>query len=760
MGAREYIPIKSLHQHIFELSGKYPDKVALVGCDEKGDIVTRITYDGLSRVMQAAATYLFGLGLKRGDRVALAFKNSPELLILSWAAWAVGIVTVPIDTKRDTGEQYKYKLSLNKVKVLIAQKGALKNIDPEFLKGVHVEDFEGFNVRGDTSQARSHLAWKQGLDHLALILFTSGTTGHPKGAMLSLKNLIVNANGIRQWLQFTSEDTFLVNLPLHHINSTTFCLSSLLAGSTIAIVPNYSNSHFWQHVAATKATVTSIVQSILFDQLSREKEFAARKSDIKLNRIQIGSAPVMAQSVQEFREKFGISLYQGYGQTETALRVTGVPTNLTDELYGQLVEDNSIGAVMPWADLQIADEAGKFLGEGEEGELIVKGSAIMEGYVGGEPAFRDGYFLTGDIGLYRVIEGTKYYFLKGRKREIIIKGGINISPIAIENALKKISGDIDQVHVVAVPDERYGEETGAVISWKKGIDEASAKRRLKCVLLFGSPHLSSYETPKYLSALPTEDLPMTSTGKVQRSILKTQLPYERFESIYGIMKTPRYRFTALHRYSRWAASSYALHNQCWDPLTVEKATYEKNIGKQLLILAAEPDDRLAGQIAVIRTSLSEDQLLKTVYANLLSPQVLNPQGDALVCISICSADYQPKSVPDVTESPDIETVRKYLRAGGDPVMRFHQKPKGGLEAGAALVDVIPDGRPEDKSSLGYNMLVKYPAPQREVRVSNGAPVANQLIEVVFLIASDIGIERVYAYSRPGGLASYLGNKGG
>jgi len=743
------LPIKNLREHIAALAQKNPDKAALVGCDEVGNVRQRLTYQELSRSLELAAAYLVGLGLKKGDRVALAFKNSPELLILSWAAWASGIVSVPMDTKRETGESYQYKLALNKVRVLIAQGGALKDIEKKYLEGVEVTDFVGFPEKAVTD-----IEWEPDLAHLALILFTSGTTGHPKGAMLTLENLIVNADGIRQWLKFSAEDTFLVNLPLHHINSTTFCLSTLLAGGTIAIPPNYSNSNFWQQVATTGATVTSIVQSILFDQLGRTQEFAAFQKDIKLSRIQIGSAPVIAQSVQEFRKKYGIPLYQGYGQTETALRVAGVPMDLPEKLYERLVDDNSIGIPMPWADLQISDESGKFLGEGEEGELVVKGPAIMEGYVGGEPAFRDEYFLTGDIGLFRVIDGQKYYYLKGRKREIIIKGGINISPIAVENALKKISSDIEQVHVVAVADERYGEEAGAVISWKKQVDEASAKRRLKCSLLLGTPHLSAYETPKYISALPVEDLPMTSTGKVQRSVLRDTLPYERFESIFGLIKTSEFRFTVLHRYSRWLIPSYELYQKCWGELSTEQRQYEKDVPKQLIVLAAKPDDSLVGQVAIARTSLSEQELLKVKYAELLSPETLDPQGGALVCISICSADFKPKPIPQVDATPDAGMVREYLKSGHDPVMRFHEKAKGGLREGARLIDVIPGGRPKDESACGYNMLLEYPEP-KNIAITQDAPVSNQLIEIALLLAEDLGIKHVYAYSRPGGLAQYL-----
>jgi len=250
---------------------------------------------------------------------------------------------------------------------------------------------------------------------------------------------------------------------------------------------------------------------------------------------------------------------------------------------------------------------------------------------------------------------------------------------------------------------------------------------------------------------------MTSTGKVQRSVLKDKIPYEKFESIYGLLKTSDFRFTVLHRYSRWSAASHELHKQCWGGLAGTAAEYDKSTSRQITVLAAKPDNSLAGQIAIVRTNLSEGELLGKKYDELVS-EAFDRDGKALVCISICSADYKPKPVPTVGVHPSPEDVRKYLAEGNDPVMRFHEKPKAGLATGARLIDVIENGRPEDKSALGYNMLVKYPGPGESVAITTGAPVSNQLIELVLLIARDIGIKNVYAYSRPGGLASYLSTK--
>ncbi|OGZ00751.1 MAG: hypothetical protein A3B13_00780 [Candidatus Liptonbacteria bacterium RIFCSPLOWO2_01_FULL_45_15] len=775
-------PIKNLHEHIVSLAKRSPEKIALLSCDSEEKIFGEITYGELSRQVESAADYLRKLSLKSGDRVALAFNNSAELLILSWAAWSTGIVTVPLDIKRDTGELHQYKIKLSNAKLLIAQQGVLKDSDRTYLQDIQIIDFPGLSAEsllkagasvqaGLPKNADTKTERKSDLSHEALILFTSGTTAHPKGAKLTLKNLIVNAQSIREWLDIKETDRFLVNLPLHHINSTTFCLATLLAGGSIAIPPTYSNSHFWRQVATTKTTITSIVQSILFDQLGRSDEFARVKNELKLNRIQIGSAPVVVQTLQEFRKKFHIPLYQGYGQTETALRVTGVPMGLPESLYEKLIEENSVGSPMSWADIRITDKEGKILGENEEGELVVKGPAVMEGYLdssdklsvnpersrrmGNEPAFRDGYFLTGDIGFYKIIDGRQFFFLKGRKKEIIIKGGVNISPVAVENHLKNISGDIAQAYVVGIPDTRYGEEVGVVICWKKDVNEEIAKRRLKCALVFGTPLISAYETPKYISSILPEDLPTTSTGKVQRTILKNKMPFAQFEPIDTLVKTGAHKFLILNPQSPYVSASHELYNNCWQPLVMEKDKYKKDIGKQFIIIAVDGQNKIAGQIALIRTNLGEQELLHTKYDKLLTPEVSHPQGKAFVCISICSAGFKPKPVPSVVRVPDAEEVKKYLLAGNDPVYNFHQKTKGGQSEGAEFIDVIPNGRPEDKSSLGYTMLLKYPAPPENISIMNETPVSNQLIEAVLLIARDIGIKDVYAYSRPGGLAAYV-----
>lgn len=742
------------YQHTCVEADKNQQRIALLRCDKDGRIQEKITYKDLKGKIVSTAHFLQKFGLKAGDVLSLAMSNSPELLILSWTAWSLGIITMPLDVKRDTIEQHLYKIKISNAKLLIAKKDIFQEEEKHKLKTM-VKTIEIESLPELSS--RNILRWKNDVSHEALILFTSGTTSHPKGAKLTLKNLLINADGIKSWFKIKQEDRFMVVLPLHHINSTTFCLAALLAYASIAIVPVYSNSNFWRQVSETQSTFTSIVPSICFDQLSKREEFEKFKGKIKLNRIQIGSAPVIATDVREFIKMYAINLYQGYGQTETALRVTGVPLDINKSLYGKLTETNSIGKPMSWADVQIMGDNGEILGENKDGELAVKGEAVMEGYLLNENAFKNGYFLTGDIGYYQLINGDRYFFLKGRKKEIIIKGGINISPVAVEDGLKKASSDIDQAYVIGFSDRRFGEEVAAVIVWKDA-DSSKAKVRLKYNLSKGVESIRPYETPQAIASVNSKDLPLTSTGKIQRSLLRKRLSQEAFESIYLIARTQYYQFLKLHRYSPYLKEAFNLYNYCWDSLTVSFGDFKLFAKTQDVIIAVDKDNKVGGLVSFVRTDALEKDLCSITYSKLADPldkKIKNTKGKKIICVSICSRNYKKQQVSSVAFKATVEEVKDYLAKGEDGIYNFHLSSKGGLRSGAKLICLLPNGRREDRSSLGYNMLLKYPEITQEVSINANSSVVAQLIEVVMFLARALDIKDVYAFSRPAGLAKYL-----
>src|SRR3989338_5803605 len=595
--------IQNLKAHIFELAEKRPQDVALLACKETGETERSYTYVELrDEIVRTASWLQHELGSQKGDAMGLALPNSIELVLLSWSAWVLGIITVPLDMKRDTPKDYEYKLKLT---------GAKQVISKEELKAL-----------AQFKAPEKEIIWQDGISHPALVLFTSGTTAKPKGVELSLENLLVNAQGIKEWFQITEQDRFLVLLPLYHINSTTFSLASLVARASIAAVPGYSNSKFWQQLANTQATFTSIVPTICYDQLSRREEFEAIESKLKVTRIQIGSAPVVPHDSKKFVEQFGIPLYQGYGQTETALRVTGVPLDIEKELYTKLLRENSIGKPMNWAEVEVMDAQVSILEEGQEGELAVRGKAVTAGYIKNEEAtsaaFKNGYFLTGDIGYYKVVDDARYFFLKGRSKEIIIKGGVNLSPVAIESKLKELNEDIDQVYVIGLPDERYGEEVGAVICWKEsGKTLPELETQLKCQLTGPLENLVPFEVPRYIKTIKAEHLPMTSTGKVQRSVIKATTPRDEFERVSLCARNGTHEFLRLTGEGKpLLKEALELYNYCWQPLVLDEKTFLKQVQNGVVLAVLNKQRKIEGMVTLLRTSLSEEQLKKISYRDL------------------------------------------------------------------------------------------------------------------------------------------------
>lgn len=760
--------MKSLYEHFTELARTQGKKPALLVCRENGTIVRTYTREQMKENIECMASWLrFTLGLKPQEAVGLALSNSVELLFISWAAWAAGVMTVPLDVKRDTLSSRLYKINLANVKTLVVEQHMFNNQDVQKLKkAVHVVEPPGLETI--SMKKKWSVEWQKSMSHSALVLFTSGTTGLPKGAELTLENLWVNAKGIQEWFGISSRDRFLVLLPLYHINSTVFCFASLLGGASIAVVPGYSNSHFWNQLANTKSTFTSIVPTICYDQIFRKKEFEEVKHKLCVSRIQIGSAPVVAEDVQKFMKQFRVEMYQGYGQTETALRVTGVPMGLSKTLYKKLVQENSIGKPMNWADVKVMDAKGNMLGEGQEGEIAVKGLAVMKGYIkhveANQHAFNNAYFLTGDLGFYRVIDGIRYFFLKGRIKEIIIKGGVNLSPVAIENKLKHMSRAIDQVYVVGFPDRRYGEEPAAVICWKKtGKSTSQLEAELQYQLTSFQKNLAAIEIPKYIATISSRVLPITSTGKVQRSFLSAIILPHSFKDVYLVALNNTYQFMRLTPNQKpFMKQALDLFNHCWNPLVIDERVFFQQAQNGIVLIAIDKKNIVRGVLTILRTSLSEEQLGILNYSEVTQELTLSAndeKGNAIVCVSICTSNYDALHTLQkcISYVPTMQEMETYLQSGKDVVYNFHKKPKGGLRKGAALIKILPNSRPEDIMSLGYNMLLKYPSLSKVSRIAPNAhaSLAVQLIEAAMAFAQQLGISNVYAFSRPAGALAYF-----
>lgn len=488
------------------------------------DVTTYAELDADTARLARVLHHAHGIG--PGDAVSLALPNCREVTLLTLALFRLGATSVPLDLKRDVPQRKRYKVADSGSRLVCAlpeSREREQSILPD-LPVISTSDLLEADAPGSADFEPDWSGDPETEQGVNVVLYTSGTTGNPKGVLLTRQSITSNADGIVQWLEFGSDDRLSLLLPLHHINSTVFSLTMLMTGGTLILNSRYSVHAFWPVLAEERATATSIVPTIMQDLLHAEETHPDDLDITCVRKIMIGSAPVPAGPAVRFFDTFGVPLIQGYGSTETSLRVTGVPASLEAGLYRQILKQNAIGTELANANVRIDGdpEAGGL------GEILVRGPVVARGYQNQPDAtaesFRDGWFRTGDVGFWREVGGRIFFFIHGRKKEIIIKGGVNISPIAVENALVEGVDEIQAAYVVGIDSERYGEEVCAVVCYGPRIlpaewdARAATTRALACK--GGIVDLAPYEAPQVVIAMSPDDLPRTSTGKIQRSALK------------------------------------------------------------------------------------------------------------------------------------------------------------------------------------------------------------------------------------------------
>ena len=502
-----------------------PDKPALIFCDCDTDARTVITYSKFERLTASLVGLLHReYGIRCGDCVGLALPNCAEIPLLTLALFRLGATSVPLDLAKDVPERKRYKLQNAGARLLVVLPEHAE-IQRRALPDIQIATTEQLFVADGYDAADIEPEWSgdpEGEQHTGIVLYTSGTTGHPKGACITRQSLTSNADGIIRWLGFDARERLNLVLPLHHINSTTFSITSFMVGGSLVLNSRYSVSAFWRIISRERATSASIVPTIMADLLARADDFEREGYDISpLKKIMIGSAPVQPNIACQFVDRFGVRLVQGYGSTEVSLRVTGVPPDLPDDQYRDVLEQNAIGVEL--ANNNIRIDGGR--NEGDVGEILVRGPVVANGYLN-QPkdtaeVFCNGWFRSGDMGYYRDMYNHRFYFMHSRKKEIIIKGGVNISPIAVENALLDACPELDAVYVIGLRHSRWGEDVCAAAIFRSGIDQSEAAQDILRRGQSGQiPGLSTYEAPSRIIPITPEDRPLTSTSKVQRSALQ------------------------------------------------------------------------------------------------------------------------------------------------------------------------------------------------------------------------------------------------
>lgn len=743
--------------------------LAYIDVDTKKEYTLSLT--DFKKVIISGANYFYNnLGLKKGDTISYLFENCPEIIALNLICFFTGLKACPLDAKRDTKEVALKKMQETNTKAFFFRKEeSLGNelASEVSAKSIAISDFsELFSL---FSQNQNENVFENfDPNAISLILYTSGTTGFPKGAELAFSNLFYGAKQVAEWFKINSNDVFYLVLPLHHINSTIFTLATLFSGGSLVISSRYSKSNYFKDAARFGATMSSIVPTINIDLLEEEENFNKVKDQLKFKYIQIGSAPVSAKNASEFVQKYGIKLIQGYGSTETSLRVTGVPVDASNEVYQRLLTNNSIGEVLSQNEVYILNDAESVLEkEKEEGEICVKGKNIMQGYLNRpeetEKALKDGLFHTGDVGYFEKIEGEKYYFLKGRIKELIIKGGINISPLFIEERLREQVSWARDVIVVGFPHYRFGEEIGVIFIPKNADYKKDFEKTVSDLKNNKIKNLNPYEIPKIALIANDSEIAKTATGKVQHIKVRDDFK-DKFLSefkLIGENKNYLYRLITPDE-EEILKKAIEIHNSVFPTglqLDFETMLHRARNG---FVIGTFEKEELVG---VLTGFFGNENLLQenNNWSKITGESrftTSNPKGKVAVLCSAASISSEGKKEevsldfkePKLTE----EQVLDYINQEKDYVVRFHKKPKAGFDQGAEVYRIILNGNPDDKESLGTVVMFAYPslsALQNPQFTTDKIGVG--LVEAAIKYAKQEGKEKAIALSRLGEAYKYL-----
>jgi malonyl-CoA/methylmalonyl-CoA synthetase len=465
------------------------------------------------RLLTAAAQFasLFAeLGVVKGDRVALQVEKSPEALAIYLACLRGGFVFLPMNTA--------YRL--DEVDYLVGNaEPALVICDPAAEEGMreiaarhatpHVLTLD-MEAQGSLTEAsrrvRNIVPPAQLAAHdLAAILYTSGTTGKPKGAMLSQGNLASNGLALRDAWRFTESDVLLHALPIFHAHGLfVACHCALLAGARMIWLGKFDRDLVLKHLP--RATTFMGVPTFYTRLLAGDDFNAALVKHMRL--FTSGSAPLLAETFEEFRARTGHAILERYGMTETGMN--------TSNPYDGERRAGTVGFPLPGTEVRVMSDDGRLLGAGEVGGLQVRGPNVFSGYwrmpeKSAEEFAEGGWFKTGDIAM---IDADGYVHLVGRAKDLIISGGFNVYPKEIEELIDDMPEVLESA-IVGVPHADFGEAGVAVVVLRPGrtLDEAELISRVKA-------KLANYKVPK--RAFFVESLPRNRMGKVQKNLLRDE----------------------------------------------------------------------------------------------------------------------------------------------------------------------------------------------------------------------------------------------
>ncbi|MBP3985869.1 acyl--CoA ligase [Pseudoxanthomonas helianthi] len=496
-----------------------PARVARVARERPGNIAIvdgerRIDYATFWKQCNQFAERLRADGLQPGERVAIILPNRIEAAVACYGTWLAGGVAVPLNAQarvrdllpwlRHCGARHVVGERANRDTV-----EALAQLAPAPTASL-LEDGQSLVADAGATPEASAPATAPG--DLATILYTSGTTGAPKGVMLSHANLLANAESIVGYLGLTADDRVLSILPFYYAYGASVLNTHLIVGGCVALGPSLAFPKLVaEAIEREQATGFPGVPStfaLLLETLVREKQ--SLRSLRYLTQAGGAMSPALTRRLREVLPE--PRLFVMYGQTEATSRISWLPPERLDDKPG------SVGIPVAGTRWKIVGEDGREVGPGESGEVCVRGPGVMPGYWNNPQAtataLRDGWLHTGDLGW---LDGDGYLYLHGRRSDMIKTGAHRVHPLDVEEVIAELP-DVREVAVVGVDDEVLGQVVGAyVVSSDASMPRASDRIKAHC-----RARLAAYKIPRHVTFV--DALPRTASGKVRRAQLTETIP--------------------------------------------------------------------------------------------------------------------------------------------------------------------------------------------------------------------------------------------
>ncbi|MBF0121129.1 MAG: long-chain fatty acid--CoA ligase [Desulfobacterales bacterium] len=512
---------------IFDYSAKnYPQKKAIIFANK------HFSYAQVNSLINQIGNGLKNSGIKKGDKVALSCPNLPYFPIIYYGILKAGAVVVPLNVLLKSRE-IAYHLKDSEAKAYFCFQGT-----PDL--PMAQEGFEGFRATGtcenfwiitadpaapspiEGTKTMGMLISKQSPEFdmvqthpedTAVILYTSGTTGLPKGAELSHSNMIMNALCSRELLQLTYDDIHTIVLPLFHSFGQTVQMNAAFSmGNTVVLIPRFSSEAVLSAMQDENVTVFAGVPTMYWQLLAyedKDKKYDIQKISKTLRIGVSGGASLPLEIIKGIEQKYNIPILEGYGLSETS------PVSTFNHLH-KTRKPGSIGTPIWGVEVKLVDPQNKEVPIGQIGEIVIRGHNIMKGYYKKTEATEEAFqgttwFHTGDLAK---MDDEGYFFIVDRVKDMIIRGGFNVYPREIEEVLMTHPA-ISIASVIGIPNEQHGEEIKAYVVLKN--DQTVTAEE---IIEWGKKQMAAYKYPRIVEI--RKALPMTATGKILKKDLKVE----------------------------------------------------------------------------------------------------------------------------------------------------------------------------------------------------------------------------------------------